>query len=222
MAIETEEKFVMDVNIFNEKYREHCKERHTLSQAYINEQSDWDVLLGLDKNGQGFVLVKSRINTSSTAFPIDPKDVKEMMACDGVDLVCQEQALFKVDSSSWALRIRIIDEAEAIFCFKERIAGASRREYETSIPITSAEAIYETLTARISKVRHLFEYSGYLWEIDIFLDKNEGLCLAEIETEDTDFPLIDGLTKKVTQDRRYYNAELVENPFNNWGCADCN
>lgn len=216
MAIETEEKFVMDVNVFNDKYRRYCKAHHTLSQAYITQNCYWDVVVSMDDEGDCYVSIKSRLTSTSIVFPLDLNDYIELSTSDGVKQLGHNEDSYKVDPTLWALRVRIVDDKEAIFCFKERVAGASRKEYEASMPIKSADFIYYSLSKRISKIRHLLDRSGYTWEIDIFLDKNKGLCIAEIETEDLDFPLIDGLREKVTEDRRYYNAELCEKPFTQW------
>ena len=214
MAIETEEKFTMDVSVFNNNLKAHCTCATRLKQAYINESSDWVTFLVADRVGNSFVSLKSRTGKSDITFPIGKEDYRDLIKSQGV---YAEDDSYRVDPQAWALRIRIDENDTAVFCFKERIAGASRAEYETLLPIADATDVYQTLLLRIHKIRHLLIHEGYTWEIDIFLDDNEGLCIAEIETEDKDFPLIEGLREKVTSDVRYYNAELCSNPFTHWG-----
>jgi adenylate cyclase len=56
------------------------------------------------------------------------------------------------------------------------------------------------------------------WEIDVFEGDNKGLFLAEIEIdwEEQKFENPDFISKEVTQDRKYYNAELLKNPISKW------
>lgn len=89
----------------------------------------------------------------------------------------------------------------------------SRLEYELSIPKKDAE---ELLTRTCGRVIHKTRYiipasSGMLkWEVDEFLDDDEGLIIAEIElpSEATQFDKPQWLGKEVTQDTTYYNSTL--------------
>jgi CYTH domain-containing protein len=57
-----------------------------------------------------------------------------------------------------------------------------------------------------------------IWEIDVFLGDNEGLLLAEVELESPSqqFNLPDWVGEEVSEDPRYFNANLVKNPFRQW------
>ncbi len=57
---------------------------------------------------------------------------------------------------------------------------------------------------------------GYKWEVDVFGDLNEGLCIAELETEDKDYPLLSFIKAEITDEIRYYNDELSRNPYTQW------
>ncbi len=216
MALETEEKFVMDINFFNDHLKERCKSSSTLRQAYITPDCQWETLIGLDEHEESFVSLKSTTAPQSIKFPLSQDCYNELISARGVQSVGKPENSYKVDPLVWALRIRTVDDESAVFCFKERVAGSSRLEYEADIPLAAATLVYGELTHRIHKVRHLLENEGYTWEIDIFLDENHGLCVAEIETEDKEFPLIDGLVRRVTEDQRYYNAELCAKPYQSW------
>jgi CYTH domain-containing protein len=54
--------------------------------------------------------------------------------------------------------------------------------------------------------------------VDEFHGDNTGLVVAEIEleSEDVDFEIPDWAGEEVTPDERYYNMNLVTNPFQNW------
>ena len=57
-----------------------------------------------------------------------------------------------------------------------------------------------------------------VWEVDEFLGANAGLVLAEIEltAEDQPFARPDWVGDEVTDDARYYNANLIARPFSVW------
>ena len=57
-----------------------------------------------------------------------------------------------------------------------------------------------------------------LWEIDEFFGDDEGLIIAELELEDEkeSFSLPEWIEKEVSTDNRYYNSNLIKEPFNKW------
>ena len=73
--------------------------------------------------------------------------------------------------------------------------------------------------AVIEKYRYKVEYKGFTWEIDEFLNDNEGLVLAEIELESEDqaFDKPPFIGEEVSYDRRYRNSSLVSKPYSTWG-----
>ena len=70
----------------------------------------------------------------------------------------------------------------------------------------------------IEKVRYFLVYKGYEWVVDEFLGGNEGLVVAEIELSDEkeSFEKPDWLGTEITSDTRYYNSNLVNNPYKTW------
>jgi adenylate cyclase len=52
----------------------------------------------------------------------------------------------------------------------------------------------------------------------VFFGDNEGLIVAEAElqSEHQAFEKPDWVGKEVTSDPRYYNANLINNPYSNW------
>ena len=117
------------------------------------------------------------------------------------------------------VRVRTIGE-KAFLTIKSKSVGATRSEYEYEIPVSDANAMLDELCEKpiIEKTRHKVEFGGFTWEIDEFYGENEGLILAEIElpTADTDFALPPWIGEEVTEDARYFNANLVSNPYKNW------
>jgi adenylate cyclase len=71
----------------------------------------------------------------------------------------------------------------------------------------------------VEKIRHVVPWGGVVWEIDEFLGDNAGLILAEVELASLDqsFPKPDWIGREVTGDPRYFNANLVRNPYRLWG-----
>ena len=59
---------------------------------------------------------------------------------------------------------------------------------------------------------------SHTWEIDVFEGDNEGLVIAEVEleSEDEPFDVPEWIGAEVTDDPRYFNANLVANPFSRW------
>ena len=98
--------------------------------------------------------------------------------------------------------------------------GASRDEYEYEIPLADAVAMLDSLCIHplIEKTRHAIAIGGLVWEVDEFAGDNAGLIVAEIElsSEDQAFSTPGWVGAEVTDDERYYNANLITHPFNAW------
>jgi adenylate cyclase len=117
------------------------------------------------------------------------------------------------------IRIRLKDK-KAFITIKGEVVNLTRDEYEYPIPYDDAYEMLEKLADKpyIEKYRHYFQYENNLWEVDRFLNDNEGLIVAELELKDENesFDLPDWIIKEVTGDPRYNNSALVANPFNKW------
>jgi CYTH domain-containing protein len=98
--------------------------------------------------------------------------------------------------------------------------GASRSEYEYEIPTADANEMLDKLCERplIEKTRYRIPQDGLTWEIDEFEGVNRGLITAEVELKDEkqSVKLPDWIDKEVTDDPRYFNANLVARPFTTW------
>ena len=98
--------------------------------------------------------------------------------------------------------------------------GATRSEYEYEIPLADAIEMLDRLCKRplIEKTRYRVPNGGLVWEIDEFEGENRGLIIAEVELKDEtqSIELPGWIGQEVTGDPRYFNANLVANPFSQW------
>lgn len=117
------------------------------------------------------------------------------------------------------VRVRIYGE-KAFLTIKNATIGFSRDEFEYEIPLADAEIMLQRccLQPTIEKVRYKLHFGGFCWEIDEFSGENDGLIIAEIElpSEETPFEKPDFIGDEVTADSRYYNANLIKNPYKLW------
>jgi CYTH domain-containing protein len=117
------------------------------------------------------------------------------------------------------VRVRTIGE-RAFLTVKGLSVGATRSEFEYEIPLADALAMLDEIAERpiIEKTRRRIPFAGHLWEVDEFLGENLGLIVAEIElaSEDEAFVRPDWLGAEVGGDPRYFNANLVANPYSRW------
>jgi len=93
-------------------------------------------------------------------------------------------------------------------------------EYEYAIPINEAIEMLEDMCQKpfIYKTRYEISADKHIWEIDIFHGENKGLVVAEIELskECDKFDLPAWVVEEVTNDPRYYNSNLLLNPYRKW------
>ena len=70
----------------------------------------------------------------------------------------------------------------------------------------------------IEKTRHYIDHESHTWELDVFHGDNKGLIVAEIEleSENEKFTLPDWVGNEVTSDAKYYNMNLIKNPYKKW------
>lgn len=97
--------------------------------------------------------------------------------------------------------------------------GLSRYEFEKEIqPNEAAELFKLCRGGDVAKRRWLVDYGGHTFEVDEFMEKNEGLVVAEVELKSTDEPFERPpfLGREVTGDRRFYNSHLLKFPYCLW------
>ena len=116
------------------------------------------------------------------------------------------------------VRIRIAGE-KAYITIKGRSESISRPEFEYEIPVQDARELQNiAISNPVEKIRYEMMHEGFLWEVDVFSGKNEGLIMAEIEleSEDQEFSRPDWILEEVSDDGRYYNSYLSVCPFTEW------
>ena len=99
---------------------------------------------------------------------------------------------------------------------KYKLSELSRREDEREISACEYEALLKRADPErktIEKMRYCYEYSGMLWEIDVFpFWKDKAFMEIELNAEDQtiDFPPEIKIIRELTADGRYTNAALAK------------
>jgi adenylate cyclase len=85
------------------------------------------------------------------------------------------------------------------------------------IPIEEAENYCYFVKRSHRQIRFEVKIGNHTYEVDEFYGANEGLTVAEIELESESETHETKLAwNRVTNDNRYYNSNLSNNPFENW------
>jgi len=120
------------------------------------------------------------------------------------------------------VRVRIAGDKGQL-TIKGITTGVTRAEFEYAISIEDAGLMLDNLCEKplIEKHRHKEVHGGKTWEIDVFHGDNEGLVVAEIElgSEDEAFERPTWLGEEVSSDPRYFNSNLLKNPYKSWARA---
>jgi adenylate cyclase len=153
-------------------------------------------------------------------------------------LEIERKFLVKADTQSWmklasassirqgylcddvkrSVRVRIADQS-AFLTIKSQTEGMSRHEFEYAIPLDDAEHLLSmSVHSIIIKTRYTLNIDGLIWEIDEFHHDNKGLIVAEVELDHVEqqISLPEWIASEVTNDPRFYNLALCQNPYNLW------
>lgn len=157
-----------------------------------------------------------------------PKEIERKFLVAGDDWRAEsgpgrrfEQAIV-FSSGDRTVRIRMVDGDKASLTMKIGIDGSamSRHEFEYAVPASDAAELLKLAHGnRISKTRHEVVRGDYIWEIDVYEGKLEGLVVAEVElkSEDDKPPLPSWLGRELTGDKRFSNQALAEGSLgDNW------
>lgn len=138
---------------------------------------------------------------------------------DGQYLEGQNLEGQNLDQGKSSVRIRIEGESANIN-IKSMTLSITRQEYEYPIPLGDALKMLDELCELplVEKTRHIVKYDSHKWEIDVFSGANEGLVVAEIElnNEAEKFSIPSWIGKEVSDEVKYYNVNLIHNPYSNW------
>jgi len=110
------------------------------------------------------------------------------------------------------VRVRIEDNM-AFLTIKGKSSkdGITRLEIEKPISLKEAKILIKIcLPYLIKKVRYMIKKNDYIFYVDVFKEKNNGLIIAEIELDSIDslYPVPYWLGEEVTGQTRYYNSQL--------------
>ena len=117
------------------------------------------------------------------------------------------------------VRVRVAGD-QGYVTIKGITIGDTRPEYEYEIPLADANEMIDKLCERpfIEKTRYRIPQGEVVFEVDEFEGVNHGLIVAEVElkSEDEKFDKPGWLGDEVSNDPRYFNANLVAKPFTTW------
>lgn len=123
------------------------------------------------------------------------------------------------DQPERTVRVRLSGE-QAWLTIKGKTQGIARLELEYPIPVADAMQLLDQLCLKplIEKYRYRIAQENLLWEVDEFLGDNAGLVVAELElsTADQAFDHPSWLGAEVSDDPRYFNSNLIRQPFLSW------
>lgn len=124
-------------------------------------------------------------------------------------------------SALGVVRLRL-KEGRPFVTFKGQ-AEVGAYDIEHPYPATPEEVtkILSMCDGVIEKTRYMVKHHvnpKLTWEVDEFLGANAGLVVAEMEIPSLQqrFDLPDWVGEEVTGDERYFNANLVKNPYSLW------
>jgi adenylate cyclase len=123
-------------------------------------------------------------------------------------------------SAGRTVRVRVVGE-QGYLTIKGPTVGITRAEFEYLIPLNDALELLRTLCdpPLIQKKRYTIAHAGLVWEVDEFEGENQGLIVAEVELTDAQQTIVlpEWIDRDVSDDPRYFNANLVKHPFSQWG-----
>lgn len=147
-------------------------------------------------------------------FLVDTEIWREFSKSD--PLYCSQSYLLNEKEKN--VRVRVMGD-KGYLTIKSKNTSISRLEFEYQIPFDEAlELIKISGEIPIEKNRFLINFESNIWEVDVFLGLNEGLIVAEIEldSEDQQFLKPPWIKEEVSDDPKYYNAQLQKRPFSKW------
>ena len=143
------------------------------------------------------------VDESSFKFPIKKKRIKQA---------------YLLSDSKQALRVRKI-ESDYFLTYKYKKSGINRYEFEYPISKDDGDKLISLSdTYVIVKDRYYKNINDHLWEIDVFLNENKGLIIAELELSDENekINLPDWIGEEISTDEKYLNFNLSKVPFLIW------
>ncbi|MBR8759654.1 CYTH domain-containing protein [Porphyromonas levii] len=137
------------------------------------------------------------------------------------DVVLNIQQAYIANDEGLTVRIRLINMEEAYLTIKKALTEelGIRSEFEYPIPVEDAiEMMQLNHYSKIVKQRHIITDGARRWEVDFFLEENEGLIIAELELPSLEETVIipEWIGEEVTNDPHYLNYYLAQHPYSTW------
>jgi adenylate cyclase len=121
------------------------------------------------------------------------------------------------------VRVRVAGD-QGFLTLKGKAQNFSRTEFEYPIPVDDAREMMELWCHPfvVEKIRYRIPIGDLVWEVDEFLGLNQGLIVAEVELVDLHqvVPLPDWVGAEVSDQTRYYNSSLAQQPYSSWSLLD--
>ena len=113
-----------------------------------------------------------------------------------------------------------VGRGKTTITLKGKPEGTVRDEFEYPIPAEDGQQILERICVKpiIEKIPYEIPVGDLKWEVDEFFGENRGLVVAEIETGKVSGEIAkpDWVGEEVTDDPRYFNLNLVKQPYAQW------
>ena len=120
------------------------------------------------------------------------------------------------------VRVRTIGH-RGMLTIKGLPKGLSRLEFEYDIPEADATVMLDQVCEQplIEKTRFTIRIGPLTWEVDEFNGVNRGLVVAEVELAGAGqrFERPPWVGEDVSNDPRYFNANLVRHPYTTWATS---
>lgn len=118
---------------------------------------------------------------------------------------------YLIEATGKSLRVRIKNDS-AYLTIKFGENPLVRQEFEYRIDFKEGLELLNLCPKVLKKVRYVFEEAQFQWEVDVFQEGLEGLCLAEIELEHPDqvIQLPNWIGEEVTHKEEFLNINLIQ------------
>jgi adenylate cyclase len=153
--------------------------------------------------------------------------VNDRSVVDGAPWELITQAyVFAIDG--FAVRVRLVKDTStdrsserAWLTGKGPRFGAQREEYEVEVPVSWARQVIDRSSSVVRKRRYQM-ITDQAWDVDEFLDTNEGLWIAELEggSEVLGVPNPTWAQREIRGDDRLDNESLALRPISTWSHED--
>lgn len=194
-----------------------------VTQVYLSpNQSN----LSITKSGDTVqIVLTNQQSAASSTLSIEGQEnitAYQELASSPLGIV-DAQGKVSFDGKDTEIRIRTKNDTAFLTIKKKTKNPEFRNEFEFEIPANESIRLQDEHiangTAKIEKVRRSWKKENSTYELDEFEGANEGLRVLEIENPPTNFDpaTIAADVTNVTDDKKYGNRQLAENPYSNWG-----